>query len=126
MQTCSPHLSTSSPNHRWRTLVPDLAGWRRDRMPEVPDAAAFELAPDWIAEVLSPATAATDRVDKLPIYSRAGVQHVWLLDPHLQTLEAFLLERAAYRLIGAWRGEVIVRIPPFDSIDMELGGLSRR
>ena len=62
-------------------LVPDLAGWRRERMPELPDAAAFELAPDWICEVLSPSTAASDRAEKMPIYARERVAHVWLVDP---------------------------------------------
>src|SRR5258706_14438944 len=28
-------------------LVPDLAGWRRERVPQLPDVAAFALAPDW-------------------------------------------------------------------------------
>jgi Uma2 family endonuclease len=107
-------------------LVPDLAGWRRERMPEVPDSAAFDLAPDWVAEVLSPSTEASDRADKLPIYARERVEHVWLLDPRLQTLEAFALDRDAYRLIGAWRGEVTVRVPPFDAMDMDLGGLWQR
>src|SRR5258706_1002695 len=58
-----------------------LAGWRRERMPEMPDAPYFELAPDWIREVLSPSTAATDRADKMPIYAETGVRHVWLIDP---------------------------------------------
>ena len=62
-------------------LVPDLAGWRRERMPEVPDAAAFELPPDWVCEVLSASTAAMDRADKMPLYARAHVRHVWLIDP---------------------------------------------
>src|SRR5882757_4578268 len=62
-------------------LVPDLAGWRRERMPEIPEAAAFELAPDWVCEVLSPGTEATDRADKMPIYAREKVAHVWLVDP---------------------------------------------
>src|SRR6187402_3256932 len=56
-------------------LVPDLAGWRRERMPELPDAKAFELAPDWACEVLSPSTAKVDRADKVPIYAQAGVSH---------------------------------------------------
>ena len=43
-------------------LVPDLAGWRRERMPALPDEAYFALAPDWVCEVLSPGTARIDRV----------------------------------------------------------------
>jgi Uma2 family endonuclease len=103
-------------------LVPDLAGWRRERMPEVPHVAAFELAPDWVAEVLSPSTEAVDRADKLPIYAREKVEHVWLLDPRVRTLEAFALEPGGYRLLGVWRDNAKVRVPPFDAVEVELGG----
>src|SRR5688572_5797091 len=72
-------------------LVPDLAGWRLERMPKLPETAYFELPPDWVCEVLSPSTEADDRVDKMPIYAREGVRHVWLIDPILQTLEVFVL-----------------------------------
>ncbi|MFN3595529.1 MAG: Uma2 family endonuclease, partial [Thiobacillaceae bacterium] len=68
-------------------LVPDLAGWRRERLPKFPETAYFELAPDWLAEILSPATARVDRTEKLPLYARWGVKHVWLVDPDLRTLE---------------------------------------
>lgn len=107
-------------------LVPDLAGWRRDRMPQVPDVPAFDLATDWLAEILSPSTAAIDRADKLPIYARERVPHVWLLDPRLQTLEAFALENARYQLIGAWRGNTTVRVPPFEALELELGAIWAR
>jgi len=107
-------------------LVPDLAGWRRERMPEVPDTAAFELAPDWVAEILSPSTAAVDRADKLPIYARERVQHAWLIDPRLQTLEAFALNGARYELIGTWRGSAVVRVPPFEALELELSALWAR
>jgi Uma2 family endonuclease len=70
-------------------LVPDMAGWRRHRMPEMPLTPAFDLASDWICEVLSPGTAALDRTQKLPIYAREGVAHAWLVDPIEQTLESF-------------------------------------
>ena len=98
-------------------LVPDLGGWRRERMPELPDAAAFELAPDWVCEVLSPATAARDRADKVPIYLREGVVFVWLVDPGNQTLEAFKLDGGAYRLLGTWRGSSVVNVEPFEALE---------
>jgi Uma2 family endonuclease len=105
-------------------LVPDLAGWRRERMPVIPmHAAAFELAPDWICEVLSPATAATDRVDKLPIYASEGVTHVWLIDPILRTLEVHKLDGATYRTLAVWRDAAVVRAEPFDAIELELEAL---
>ena len=62
-------------------LVPDLAGWRRERMPAVGDSAYFTLAPDWVCEVLSPRTSKLDRARKLPVYAREQVGHVWLVDP---------------------------------------------
>jgi Uma2 family endonuclease len=105
-------------------LVPDLAGWRRERMPAVPDTAAFDLAPDWVCEVLSPATAAVDRADKVPIYAREHVHHVWLIDPLLRTLEVFrLLDGQRYEAAATWRGDVIVRAEPFEAIALELAAL---
>lgn len=105
-------------------LVPDLAGWKRERMPAVPDTPAFELAPDWVCEVLSPATAAVDRADKVPIYAREGVRHVWLIDPLLRTLEVFrLLDAQKYEAAATWRGDVAVRAEPFEAIELELAAL---
>ena len=72
-------------------LVPDLAGWRRERMPSYPDVPFFELAPDWVCEVLSPGTRRIDLTDKRDIYGAAGVGHLWLVDPRARTLEAFAL-----------------------------------
>jgi Uma2 family endonuclease len=104
-------------------LVPDIAGWRRERMPELPDSSAFTLAPDWLCEVLSPSTAAMDRTDKLPIYARERVEHVWLVDPSLQTLEALHLDGDSYRNVGAWRGDAIVTCAPFSSLALKLADL---
>jgi Uma2 family endonuclease len=104
-------------------IVPDLASWRRERMPELPDAAAFELAPDWVCEVLSPATAATDRADKMPIFAEHGVRYAWLIDPLMRTLEAYRLESERYSLLGTWRGDTKVAIEPFDAVPLELGAL---
>jgi Uma2 family endonuclease len=104
-------------------LVPDMAGWRRQRMPTVPDVAAISLVPDWICESLSPRTAATDRADKMPIYGGLGVSHVWLVDPQTCTLEVYRLEALRYLLLGTWRDDAIVRADPFSAIEIELGVL---
>jgi Uma2 family endonuclease len=104
-------------------LVPDLAAWRRDRMPRIPQTAAFELASDWVCEVLSPSTEAIDRADKMLIYARERVSHVWLVDPLTRTLEVFGLDGATYRLAGAYRDDAIVNAPPFDGFGLELGAL---
>jgi Uma2 family endonuclease len=103
-------------------LVPDLAGWRREHMPELPDASALEIAPDWVCEVLSPSTAATDRSEKLPIYARERIGHAWLVDPVARTLEAYRLE-GRWVLLGAFRDDAKVRAEPFDAVELELASL---
>lgn len=107
-------------------LVPDLAGWRRERMPEIPDAAAFELAPDWVCEVLSPSTEAVDRAQKVRLYAREGVAHVWLLNPRGRTLEVLTLDGSGYRIANVYAGEASVCAVPFDAIELELGALWAR
>ena len=107
-------------------VVPDLAGWRRTRMPELPDVAAFTLAPDWVAEVLSASTARLDRVGKLPVYAREAVAHVWLIDPVAQTLEVFKLDGARYALVLTAGGDAVVRAEPFDAIELALASLWAR
>ena len=104
-------------------LVPDLAGWRKERMPQSPRTAATSLAPDWVCEVLSPSTAALDRTVKLPVYAREGVRHVWLLDPLARTLEHFRLEGERYLLLVTHSGQARVRVEPFEAIELELAWL---
>lgn len=108
-------------------LVPDLAGWRRERMPEMPvDKAYFDLAPDWICEVLSPSTASLDRGDKSKVYAEHGVKHVWFVDPEAKTLEVLALEAKKYLVFEVFSGEANVRAVPFDAIELELGLLWAR
>jgi Uma2 family endonuclease len=103
-------------------IVPDLAGWRRERMPVLTiDLPYFTLAPDWICEVLSPATARLDRTAKLPVYARAEVRHAWLIDPSLRTLELFRLESARWSLVGTYTDDARVRAEPFEAFELELG-----
>ena len=104
-------------------LVPDVAGWRRERMPIVPRVAAFTLAPDWLCEVLSPSTRVLDRAAKLPVYARERVRHVWLMDPEARTLEAFRLEGEHYTLRVTHAGAARVRAEPFEAIELELAFL---
>ncbi len=106
-------------------LVPDLAGWRRDRVAEPPEPGApfLTLAPDWVCEVLSPSTAALDRTRKLPIYAREGIGHVWLLDPVAQTLEVYQRVKRGWLLTGTFEGDALVRAEPFASLALELDTL---
>ncbi|MFH1462840.1 MAG: Uma2 family endonuclease [Pseudomonadota bacterium] len=104
-------------------LVPDLAGWRRERLARVPKAPAFTLPPDWVCEVLSPGTAMRDRVLKMPIYARAGVAHLWLLDPEVRTLEVFRRAEEGWLLVAAYAGRAQVRAEPFDAVELDLAAL---
>ena len=107
-------------------LVPDVAGWKRERMPEVPEGSAFVVRPDWVCEVVSPSTARVDRLRKMPIYAREGVSHLWLVDPMLKTLEAFALENGRWSLLATFGDDATARIAPFDAIDLELGPIFER
>ncbi len=101
-------------------LVPDLAGWRRERLPRLPEEAYVSLAADWICEVVSPSTAAMDRVKKLAIYAREGVSHSWLVDPIARTLEVLRLDGGRWTILSTWSGLAIIRAEPFDAIDLDL------
>jgi Uma2 family endonuclease len=104
-------------------IVPDLAGWRRERMPALPDTAWFELAPDWVCEVLSPSTAKTDRTLKMPIYAQYEVSHLWLVDPLLKTLEAFRLRDGHWTLETILKDDDMARLDPFAEIEFPLSDL---
>ena len=104
-------------------VVPDLAGWRRERMPEYPDTAYFTLAPDWACEVLSPSTRKVDLVEKRPLYAREGVAHLWLIEPSDRTLEAFELHDGQWVLIASAKDDEPVSVRPFDAITFSLGDL---
>ena len=104
-------------------VVPDLAGWRRERMPELPDAAWTEIAPDWICEVLSPGTRAVDLTDKRRIYADAGVVFLWFVDPSARTLEIFGLRDGAWTLLAALKDADEVRAAPFEAIAFPLSVL---
>ena len=104
-------------------LVPDLAGWRRERIPEYPETAYVTLAPDWICEVLSASTRRLDLHEKRPIYAREGVGYLWLVDPIDRTLEAFELHEGQWLLIASAKDDEPVSIRPFDAITFSLGDL---
>jgi len=105
-------------------IVPDIAGWRRERMPELPQTAWFELAPDWACEILSPSTARTDRAIKMPIYAREQVAHLWLVDPDARTLEVYHRhDQCTWLLLATLKDEDPVRQPPFEAIQFSLGSL---
>jgi Uma2 family endonuclease len=104
-------------------LVPDLAGWRRERLPVIPESAYFELAPDWVCEVLSPGTARVDRVVKMPIYAAQDVAWLWMVDPDQRTLEVFRLLEGHWLLEQTAQQDDEVAAPPFAEHRFSLGDL---
>lgn len=102
-------------------LVPDLAGWRRARMPEIPDTVGFTLAPDWVCEVASPSTRRIDRLLKLPIYRREDVPWVWLVDPVAESVEVLNGLDTRWVIEATAIGAGAVRLPPFEAIELDPG-----
>lgn len=101
-------------------VVPDVAGWRRQRLPVVPNEPFLTLAPDWVCEILSPSTERIDRLRKLHIYSREGVAYAWLVNPLLRTLEVLRLESGRWVVAATHGGDEVVRVEPFDAVPLGL------
>lgn len=101
-------------------VVPDLAGWRRERMPEIPKNHVFSIVPDWICEVTSPSSGRLDRLKKMPIYARGDVEYAWIVEPEQQTIEAYHRQDDRWTLLNTYGEEPIVRIEPFDAIEIDL------
>ncbi|MCA9516005.1 MAG: Uma2 family endonuclease [Myxococcales bacterium] len=102
-------------------VVPDIAGWRRERMPEPPtDSHKWTIVPDWVCEVLSPSTQGRDYVVKLPLYRKGGVRWAWIVDPVNRTVEVFEAEGDAWRPAAAAEGGNTVRLPPFEAVELDL------
>ncbi len=101
-------------------LVPDLAGWRRERMPVLENVPYFEQASDWVCEVISPSTGRLDRVRKMPVYAREQVGYLWLVDPLLRTLEVYRLERQQWVVASTYGGAESVRAEPFAAVELDM------
>ena len=104
-------------------LVPDVAGWRRARMPNYPDTPCWTLAPDWVCEVPSASTRKLDLHGKRPIYAKAGVGHLWLVDPADRALEAFELRNGKWAPLATAKDDAPVRIRPFEAVTFSLRDL---
>ena len=103
--------------------VPDIAAWRRERMPEIPRGHRFTVTPDWVCEILSPATASKDREIKMPLYANYGVSYAWLVDPLARTLEAFENRDGNWSQIATHRDDERISLAPFDAISIDLADL---
>lgn len=101
-------------------VSPDLAGWRRERLPALPDDAPIRVVPDWVCEILSPSTRGYDQLVKRPFYARHGVTWLWYIDPEARTIVASRLESGRWMELGVWGDDQKARIEPFDLVELEL------
>jgi Uma2 family endonuclease len=103
--------------------VPDIGGWRKERLPRIPRGHRFEVAPDWVCEILSPKTANKDRMIKMPVYAQYGVAFLWLVDPLARTLEAYALRDGRWTVIGQFQDDDRASVAPFEAVALDLGEL---
>lgn len=104
-------------------VAPDLAGWRVERMPELPDDESIKIVPDWVCEVLSPSTRSYDQRTKKPFYAKHGVPYLWIVDPASRLLFASKLENGRWVELGVWGDEDCARIEPFEAVELVLSEL---
>ena len=100
---------------------PDLAGWRRERVPTMPTERPVAVRPDWICEVISASNAGNDLIKKMRRYAQAGVPHYWIVDPATETLNVFRLEEPGYLNVLTAERNQLVRAEPFDAIELRIG-----
>jgi Uma2 family endonuclease len=105
------------------TMVPDLAGWKKERFPVEEDHNSISAAPDWVCEVISPSTLRTDKVEKMPIYAQFGIEHLWLIDPIAMTLDVFELGGDKWVLLGSFAQNDKARAAPFQEVEINLEDL---
>jgi len=103
-----------------KEIAPDVAGWRRDRLPTLPRKAPIRVVPDWVCEILSPTTRRHDLLIKLPYYAKIGVAYLWLVDLDARVVTAQRLESGKWLTIGAYSDETEARIEPFDVVPLDI------
>jgi Uma2 family endonuclease len=101
-------------------VVPDIAGWRRERVPTIPDAAWLDVAPDWVCEIISPRTESIDRGHKLRIYARECVVNLWLVNPIAKTLEVYRLSEDKWTLLRTYVNNEMVQAEPFEDVSLTM------
>lgn len=118
-------LHLGQPDPRSLVLVPDLSGWRSERVPDIEDAVAVEVVPDWVCEILSPGTERHDRLVKMDRYAALGVAWAWLVDPAEGLLEVYHLQGGLWVRVQIGGPEDEVEVLPF-GVKVRLGGWFRR
>ena len=104
-------------------IVPDIAGWRQATMPELPDTAWFDIAPDWVCEIISPSTHKRDRSTKRDVYAREDIRHYWIVDPVERLIEVFELVDGRWVLVTTAQDNLKASLAPFDEVPFDLGRL---
>ena len=106
---------------------PDVAGWRRERLPQLPQDEPIRVAPDWICEVLSPGTRGYDLIKKRPFYARIGVSWLWYVDVEARSVTVSQLRDGAWVELAVHGEDERVRLQPFPEVehDLALWWLSR-
>lgn len=102
-------------------VSPDLAGWRRERLPVLPIEESIRVVPDWVCEILSPTTRGYDQLIKRAFYARAAVSWAWYVDPDARTLVASRLENGRWVELGVWGDDQSARVEPFEEVELQLG-----
>lgn len=101
-------------------IAPGIAGWRRERLPSLPEDASIAISPDWVCEILSPSTRRHNLLVKKPYYARVGVPHHWLIDLAARTVTAYQLEKGRWVELGVWGDETDARIDPFAEVPLDI------
>ncbi|HEX3763053.1 MAG TPA: Uma2 family endonuclease [Kofleriaceae bacterium] len=101
-------------------ISPDVAGWRRTRMPEMPNDEPIRMVPDWVCEILSKSTRRHDLLVKMPYYARVGVAYAWIMDLEARVLTAQRLESGRWVTIGTYSDETEARLEPFDVVPLDV------
>lgn len=101
-------------------ISPDVAGWRRERLPSLPADAAITVVPDWVCDILSPTTRRHNLLIKKPYYAKVGVPYHWIVDLDARTIATYRLENARWVELGVFGDERDARIEPFEAVALDV------
>jgi len=104
-------------------VSPDVAGWRRERVPKFPASRPIAIVPDWICEIVSPSNERHDTIRKADLYFRCRVPFYWLVRPDERTLQAWRHSELGWIVAGTWTDGDKVGIPPFEAVPLDVGRL---
>ncbi len=102
---------------------PDVAGWRRERLRQLPKEGPSGERPDWVCEILSPSNKQNDLFKKLRTYRRCQVAHYWIIDPDIEALAVYCWTADGYLLVLTAQGAERIRAEPFDAVELSVHDL---